>query len=72
MLHYKTPRGNYITGEKYVDGWTGVIILFMFMNGLILMSLGLIGEYVGRMYMSMNFKPQYVIRDVINADNSTD
>jgi polyisoprenyl-phosphate glycosyltransferase len=64
--------GNYLLGEKYIEGWTSIIVLLMFMSGLVLMSLGLIGEYVGRMYMSMNFKPQYVIREVMNADSSAD
>jgi undecaprenyl-phosphate 4-deoxy-4-formamido-L-arabinose transferase len=30
--------------------------------------LGLIGEYIGRIYISLNSAPQYVIRDVVNVE----
>ena len=33
-----------------------------------MLMLGLIGEYIGRMYLSMNASPQYVIRDVIGKE----
>ena len=39
------------------------------MGGLILMVLGMIGEYIGRIYISMNKAPQYVIRECINPLN---
>ncbi|MBR1671590.1 MAG: glycosyltransferase family 2 protein [Fretibacterium sp.] len=47
------------------EGWTSIIALMMFFNGVILIVLGLIGEYVGRIYLSVSATPQYVIREVI-------
>ena len=35
-------------------------------NGLMLMVLGMIGEYIGRIYISINNAPQYVIKEIIN------
>lgn len=35
------------------------------MGGLMLMSIGLIGEYLGRMYLAINNKPQYSIKEII-------
>ena len=35
----------------------------MFIGGMIMLMLGLVGEYIGRMYIGANHAPQYVIRD---------
>lgn len=43
-------------------GWTTLIIVILIIGGMILFVLGLLGEYVGRIYISMNNSPQYVIK----------
>lgn len=43
-------------------GWTSTIILILFIGGIQLFSIGMLGEYVGRIYLSVNKTPQYVIR----------
>lgn len=48
-------------------GWTSTIALTLLIGGLILFVLGVIGEYVGRIYMSINDLPQYVIRKQVNC-----
>ncbi len=45
-------------------GWPSTIIIICFLFGLTFMFLGLIGEYLGRMFLGMNKEPQYVIRSV--------
>lgn len=47
-------------------GWASVITAIFFSLGVILIFMGLIGEYVGRMYLHINSEPQYVIREKIN------
>ena len=42
-----------------------LIILLIFFGGMILMSLGLIGEYVGRNFIAINGQPQFVIEKII-------
>ena len=42
------------------------------MGGLILVMLGLIGEYIGRIYISINNSPQYTIREVFTAPQTED
>ena len=37
----------------------------MFIGGVMMLMLGLIGEYIGRMYICMNNAPQFVVRDMI-------
>lgn len=46
-------------------GWASLIISFLLLSGIQLCSLGMIGEYLGRLFLRDNGKPQYVIRDVI-------
>ena len=46
-------------------GWTSLIIILLVLGGMILAVLGLVGEYIGRIYISMNNSPQYVIREKI-------
>ena len=44
-------------------GWTTMVALLLFIGGEILFVLGIIGEYVGRTYISINSAPQYVVRE---------
>ncbi len=45
-------------------GYTALIVLVSIFSGIQLMALGMVGEYLGRMFMSQNKKPQYSIRKV--------
>ena len=49
-------------------GWSSIISLMLFIGGLIMLMLGMIGEYVGRIYISINDAPQYVERETINVE----
>lgn len=51
-------------------GFSALMSMLVFMGGMIMLMLGLIGEYVGRIYISMNSSPQYVIREVIKKDEA--
>ncbi|WP_434309618.1 glycosyltransferase family 2 protein [Hominifimenecus sp. rT4P-3] len=44
-------------------GYSSLMACIVFIGGIIMMLLGLIGEYVGRVYISINNAPQYVIRE---------
>lgn len=49
-------------------GWPSLMIVICFFSGIQLMFLGLIGEYIGRMFLGLNRQPQYVIREVIRQE----
>ena len=49
-------------------GWTSIICLMLFLSGLILFVLGILGEYVGDAVMILNGTPQYIERESINID----
>lgn len=48
-------------------GFSALMAALVFFGGMIMIMLGLIGEYIGRIYISMNNSPQYVIRERINC-----
>ena len=51
-----------------VTGFSALMSVLVFMGGMLMLMLGLIGEYIGRMYVSMNNSPQYVIRETTFED----
>jgi glycosyltransferase involved in cell wall biosynthesis len=55
----------YFDGEVMIEGWTTLVLLQLTLGGAILMSLGVIGEYVGRLYLLANNRPQFVVRKVV-------
>lgn len=52
-----------ITTPSVAMGWSSLMATTLILSGIILTVLGLIGEYVGRTYMSSNNTPQYVVRE---------
>ena len=45
-------------------GYSSTMAALLFIGGMIMIMLGLIGEYIGRIYISLNNSPQFVIRNV--------
>jgi len=56
----------YFVSNNIVEGWTSLIISLLIIGGLMLMFLGLIGEYLGRMFLTLNKKPQFSISEIIS------
>ena len=50
-------------------GFSSLMSALVFFGGMIMLMLGLIGEYIGRIYISLNNSPQYVIREKINMES---
>ena len=62
--------GIYTVIKKFVNpavpvGFSSMMSALMFIGGVMMLMLGLIGEYIGRMYICMNNAPQFVVRDLI-------
>lgn len=51
--------------EEMPVGWTSLIVSVLVLGGIQLFSLGVIGEYVGRSYLNINKKPQFIIKDKV-------
>lgn len=57
-----------LTGHIQSMGYASMMAALLLFSGIIMMFLGLLGEYVGRMYICMNNAPQYVIRETQNIE----
>lgn len=51
-------------------GYTSTISILLFVGGLIMLILGFLGEYIGRIYMTVSGAPQYQIREVMNDEEN--
>ncbi len=47
-------------------GYTSIIAIVLLFSGVLLLMIGLIGEYIGKMFMTINCVPQFVIKEIIN------
>ena len=52
-------------------GYPSLITVILFIGGSIMLMLGMLGEYIGRIYISINSSPQYVIREIIGDNRNT-
>lgn len=50
-------------------GFSSLMSGLMFIGGMLMIMLGIIGEYIGRIYISMNNSPQYVVRELTGYEN---
>jgi dolichol-phosphate mannosyltransferase len=49
--------------KEYVQGWTSLILSILFIGGIQLISIGVIGEYIGRIGSNVRNRPLYIIND---------
>ena len=80
-LGFLTAVSGFLVGMYYlvqfmasnieVPGFASTIIAILILGGVQLLALGVIGEYVGRLHLNVNRKPQYLVRRVDPSDTST-
>jgi len=58
-------------GKDWVQGWTSLVIAVLFLGGVQLVCLGIIGEYVGRTYGESKRRPLYLVRERLGFDQVT-
>jgi polyisoprenyl-phosphate glycosyltransferase len=58
-----------IFGTSTQPGWTSLMIAITFFSGVQLLSLGIIGEYIARIYDESKNRPLYIIKDMVNFNN---
>ena len=52
-------------------GWASVIVSLFIVGGIQLFALGMIGEYLGRLFMKDNGRPQFVVREHLNCESAS-
>ena len=58
-----------IMSDKPPQGWASLMVAVLVLAGVQLVVVGLIGEYLGRMFLAVNRKPQYLVREVFYRDD---
>jgi len=59
-----------LLGGQTVPGWASILAVNLFFNGIILIMLGVIGEYIGRIYDESKNRPLYIIKDKVGFEEN--
>lgn len=51
---------SYMKGDV-VRGWTSIVLSLWFIGGLVLFSVGMVGQYIGKIYMEVKERPRYIV-----------
>ena len=68
VLAYAVYR--WLQGEV-VPGWTSLMVVVLLVGGVQLLVLGVMGEYLGRLYMEAKRRPLYVVRDIATSRSTS-
>jgi undecaprenyl-phosphate 4-deoxy-4-formamido-L-arabinose transferase len=60
-----------LTNPYMPTGWASLIVSLFLIGGVQLFALGMIGEYLGRLYLKDNGSPQFVVKEAINCGDAT-
>ena len=63
---------NYILVDRVAPGWTSIVFVTSFFGGLNLLFLGILGEYIGRIYIESRGVPNYIVQETTVDDNDSD
>lgn len=59
-----------VVHTSVAQGYSSLMAVLLFIGGIIMIMLGIIGEYIGRIYISINNSPQYVIKETMNINKN--
>lgn len=60
--------GKFFLPIPWVTGWTGLFVGVMFIGGVQLITIGIIGEYISKIYLEVLKRPHYLVKEKINID----
>lgn len=58
-----------ISNPDVLVGYSSIMSVILFIGGMLMMMMGILGEYIGRIYSNMNTLPSFVVKQKINIDN---
>jgi dolichol-phosphate mannosyltransferase len=58
--------GKFLLPIPWVTGWTGLFVGVMFLGGVQLITIGIIGEYIGKIYLEVLNRPHFTIKEKVN------
>lgn len=61
---------SYVTGNV-VSGWTSTVLSLWFIGGLMLFSIGVVGQYVGKIYIEVKERPRYIVEERVTGQQQS-
>lgn len=55
--------------DTTIEGWASTVALILFTQGIVLMLLGLMGEYIGRIFEEIKNRPAYIVHETLGYEN---
>ncbi len=65
---YALYRRLFLPHEFWVTGWTALFVAIMFLGGIQLITIGIIGEYIGKIYHQLQKRPLFIIKEKVNIE----
>jgi len=56
--------------DQTITGWASTVAIILFTQGIVLMLLGLMGEYIGRIYTELQNRPLYIVQEIIEKEEN--
>ena len=69
MLIYTLVR--YYTGNT-IAGWSSLVISVWTLGGLLMLSIGVVGEYIGKIYLETKERPRYIVEEFLNKESKNE
>lgn len=60
----------FLLGLEPLTGWTSLIMVILILGGLILLALGIIGKYIGQVYLTINNSPKYIVKETVGYEEA--
>lgn len=61
-----------LSSDGVIEGWPSLMATILFIGGVQLLSIGILGEYLGRVYRESKHRPLYVVSERVNVDTPAD
>jgi len=61
----------YFISSHVTDGWTSLMVSLFFLSGLIIVVIGMVGLYIGKIYSEVKNRPLYIVKEITQPDEKT-
>ena len=57
--------------NETIEGWTSLVLAVLFIGGVQLLCIGVLGEYIGRIYSHAKGRPMYIVDEYLGYENTS-
>ena len=72
MIIVKSFQHFVLKQGDWLPGWASLFFAIVFLGGIQLVTIGIIGEYVGKIYQEIQKRPNYLVKEKINFSNTSE